>query len=179
MAAKDSSFYKPSEGRPQADRLREQEASLRMLLAKAIGTSVAVRAALAAAAVPPGSIALADLERLPLVRKEQLPSAQAQAPPFGGWLGRSVGELRRIFVSPGPIYDPEGHEPDYWGFAPALYAAGFRGGDLVMNTFSYHLTPAGAMFDGALAQLGCVTIPSGVGNLEIQVKTLLDLEVAG
>lgn len=150
-----------------------------MLLAKAVNTSPAVRAALAAAKVSPSSISFEDLERLPLVRKNELPSLQSKALPFGGWLGGTPGDLRRIFVSPGPIYDPEGHEPDYWGFAPALHAAGFRRAALVLNTFSYHLTPAGAMFDGALAVLGCVTIPSGVGNLEIQVKTLLDLGVTG
>lgn len=179
MARRESSLYKASESQPQDRRLSEQEASLRMLLVKAADSSPAVRAALTSARISPSSITLKDLERLPLVRKEQLPSIQSQALPFGGWLGARVGDLRRIFVSPGPIYDPEGHEPDYWGFAPALHAAGFRRGMLVLNTFSYHLTPAGAMFDGALAVLGCVTIPSGVGNLDIQVKTLLDLGVSG
>lgn len=179
MVSRDSSFYKASEGRPPDERLREQEASLRILLAKVVDTSPAVRAALVAAGVSPASITLSELERLPLVRKDQLPSLQSQALPFGGWLGRRTEDLRRIFVSPGPIYDPEDHEPDYWGFAPALHAAGFRRGALVLNTFSYHLTPAGAMFDGALAVLGCVTIPAGVGNLEIQLKTLLDLGVSG
>lgn len=179
MARRESSFYKASEGQAPEERLREQQVSLGMLLVKAADSSPAVRAALTSARVSPSSITLKDLERLPLVRKEQLPSIQSQALPFGGWLGARVGDLRRIFVSPGPIYDPEGHEPDYWGFAPALHAAGFRRGMLVMNTFSYHLTPAGAMFDGALAVLGGVTIPSGVGNLDIQVKTLLDLEVSG
>lgn len=179
MARRESSLYKASESQPQDRRLSEQEASLRMLLVKAADSSPAVRTALTSARISPSSITLKDLERLPLVRKEQLPSIQSQALPFGGWLGARVGDLRRIFVSPGPIYDPEGHEPDYWGFAPALHAAGFRRGMLVLNTFSYHLTPAGAMFDGALAVLGCVTIPSGVGNLDIQVKTLLDLGVSG
>ena len=179
MPRRESSFYKASEGQPPAQRLREQEASLRILLVKAADSSPAVRAALTSARVSPSSITIEDLQRLPLVRKEQLPLLQSNALPFGGWLGARLGDLRRIFVSPGPIYDPEGHEPDYWGFAPALHAAGFRRGMLVLNTFSYHLTPAGAMFDGALAVLGCVTIPSGVGSLEIQVKTMLDLGVSG
>lgn len=179
MARREASFYKASEGQAAEARLREQEASLRMLLAKAVDTSPAVRAVLTSAKVSPSSFRLQDLERLPLLRKNELPSLQSGTVPFGGWLGGKVGDLRRIFVSPGPIYDPEGHEPDYWGFAPALHAAGFRRGALVLNTFSYHLTPAGAMFDGALAVLGCVTIPSGTGNLEIQIKTLLDLKVSG
>jgi len=172
-------LYRPAEGRPHQERLRDQEALLRAVLARAVDTSPAVRAALAAAGLAPGAIRLDDLVRLPLVRKEQLPALQAGARPFGGWLGQRVEELRRIFVSPGPIYDPEGAAADYWGFAPALHAAGFRRGDLVLNTFSYHFTPAGAMFDGALQALGCVTIPSGVGNLELQVQTVLDLQAVG
>jgi len=179
MGGHDASFYKASEGRPHAERLREQEERLRAVLSQAFDTSAAVRHALATTGLSPRTITLADLPRLPLVRKDRLPSLQAQALPFGGWLGVGVAELRRIFVSPGPIYEPEGTEPDYWGFAPALHAAGFRRGDMVLNAFSHHLTPAGAMFEGALAALGCVAVPTGVGNLEIQVKTALDLRARG
>jgi len=82
-------------------------------------------------------------------------------------------------VSPGPIYDPEGFGEDYWGLAPALVAAGFRRGDVVLNTFSYHFTPAGAMFDGALQALRCVVVPTGVGNIETQVKALVELRARG
>lgn len=179
MRRPESSFYKASEGEPLTQRAREQEALLRKIFVKAADVSSAVRAALRTAEISPSSITLKNLERLPLLRKEQLPTIQAEARPFGGWLGVPVGELKRIFVSPGPIYDPEGDAQDYWGFAPALHAAGFRQGMLVLNTFSYHLTPAGAMFDGALAALGCVTIPSGVGNLETQLKTMVDLGATG
>lgn len=178
MAPQASPFYTVSEGRSHAGRLRDQESRLRAVLSRAAEHAPAVRAALTTAGVDPGEIGLADLERLPLLRKDRLPAIQTQALPFGGWLGRPEA-LRRIFVSPGPIFEPEGPEPDYWGFAPALHAGGFHAGDLVLNTFSYHLTPAGAMFDGALAALGCVTVPGGVGNLEIQVKTVLDLGVSG
>jgi len=122
---------------------------------------------------------LADLERIPITRKERLPNLQAQVLPFGGWLGQAMGDVRRIFVSPGPIYEPEGRGPDYWRFAPALYAAGFRSGDVVLNSFSYHLTPAGHMIDGALEALGCVVVPAGVGNTEVQVKVLHDLSTTG
>jgi len=179
MGGHDASFYRASEGRPHAERLREQESRLRAVLTQAFDVSAAVRHALATAGLSPRTITLADLPRLPLVRKDRLPALQAQAPPFGGWLGTPLGDLRRIFVSPGPIYDPEGGEPDYWGFAPALHAAGFRRGDVVLNAFSHHLTPAGAMFEGALAALGCVAVPTGVGNVEIQAKTALDLRARG
>ncbi|HEV8339622.1 MAG TPA: AMP-binding protein [bacterium] len=120
-----------------------------------------------------------DLPRLPLLRKSELPALQASEPPFAGWNAVPVDQLRRIFVSPGPIYDPEGPAEDYWGFAPALWAAGFRPGDLVLNTFAYHLTPAGHMFDGALEALGCAVIPGGVGNTDAQVRAARQLRVRG
>lgn len=179
MAAHDASLYRPGEGRPREQRLRDQEAALRTALAAAADAAPALRAALAGAGLSPRTVTIADLPRLPLIRKEQLPAVQSASPPFGGWLGVAPGRLRRIFVSPGPIYDPEGPEDDHWGFAPALHAAGFQRGDIVLNTFSHHLTPAGAMFEGALAALGCVAVPSGVGNLEIQVKTAVDLAARG
>lgn len=121
----------------------------------------------------------ADLVRLPLLRKGELPTLQAASPPFAGWTAVPVEALARIFVSPGPIYDPEGRAVDYWGFAPALRAAGFQRGDRVLNTFAYHLTPAGHMFDGALGALGCVVIPGGTGNTEAQARAARDLSVRG
>jgi phenylacetate-CoA ligase len=84
-----------------------------------------------------------------------------------------------VFRSPGPIFDPEGREGDYWRFAPALFAAGIRSGAIVLNTLSYHLTPAGQMLDGALRAIGCPVIPAGPGNTEVQVQLLADLPVTG
>jgi phenylacetate-CoA ligase len=170
----DGALYAAAEARPHRARLASQEARLRRVLSSAAPHAPALRAALAAAGLTPEGLTLADLPRLPLLRKERLPAVQAGHPPFGGWLGGRE-RLRRIFISPGPIYEPEAGGEDYWGFAPALHAAGFRSGDVVINTFSYHFTPAGAMFDGALGALGCVAVPTGVGNLDLQVKTLLDL----
>ena len=175
----DVSFYEAAEGRPHELRRTEQEARLRAVLAAAVRHAPALRGALHEAGCTPEDIGLADLPRLPLLRKERLPAVQTSAPPFGGWLGRPGQALRRIFVSPGPIYDPEANEDDYWGFAPALHAAGFRSGDVVINSFSHHFTPAGAMFDGALGALGCVAVPAGVGNLDLQMRTLLDLGARG
>lgn len=174
-----SDVYDPAELRAPEQRVREQETTLRQVLTRAAATSPAVQAALQAAGLRPDTTTLEDLTRLPVLRKETLPAVQARALPFGGWLGRPPGQVRRIFVSPGPIYDPEGFGADYWGFAPALYAAGLRRGDVVINTFSYHFTPAGAMFDGALEAMGCVTVPTGVGNAELQVKTMRDLGARG
>lgn len=120
-----------------------------------------------------------DLSRLPPLRKRELPGLQRQAPPFGGLLAVPAELLQRLFISPGPIYDPEGAGPDYWRMARAMYAAGFRRGDLVLNTFAYHLTPAGSMCDEGLAALGCIVIPMGGGNTETQVQALRHVQATG
>ncbi|MEK6717389.1 MAG: AMP-binding protein [candidate division NC10 bacterium] len=120
-----------------------------------------------------------DLFRLPPLRKRELPSLQEQAPPFGGLVAVPAHALQRIFISPGPIYDPEGCGPNYWRMARAMFAAGFRRGDIVLNTFAYHLTPAGSMCDEGLAALGCVVVPMGGGNTETQVQVLRDVQATG
>jgi phenylacetate-CoA ligase len=117
----------------------------------------------------------AALAKLPVTRKSELTELQGSAPPFGGLTTRAPGALRRIFASPGPIYDPEGNRQDYWRLARALFAAGFRAGELVHNSFSYHLTPAGAMLEDGAAAVGCAVIPGGVGQTELQVKTIAAL----
>ncbi len=132
------------------------------------------------AGLEPAAIhAVKDLDALPVIRKDDLGEYQAASPPFGGFLAATTGELKRIFQSPGPIYEPEAHVPDYWRWAPALRAAGFRPGDLVLNCFAYHLTPAGAMFEEGLFAIGCAVIPGGVGNQDQQVRLLHDLGVSG
>jgi len=107
---------------------------------------------------------------LPVLRKESLGGVQAECPPFGGLLGVPVEQLARIFVSPGDVYDPQGTDSDYWRFGKALAAAGFRQGERVLNCFSYHLTPAGFMFDAAARALGCVVVPAGVGQQDLQIR---------
>jgi phenylacetate-CoA ligase len=128
----------------------------------------------------------AALAHLPVVRKHELLERQRAArgglDVFGGfatvgWHPR--GGARRVFASPGPIYEPEGHAPDYWRAARALYAAGFRAGDLVHNSFSYHLTPAGAMMETAALALDCTVFPGGVGNTELQLQAAADLQPHG
>ncbi|UFJ41598.1 AMP-binding protein [Brevibacillus humidisoli] len=120
----------------------------------------------------------ADLARIPVLRKEQLPALQRRSPPFAGLLaGQSLPA--RIFLSPGPIYDPQPAGDDPWRFARSLADVGFRSGDIVLNTFSYHLSPAGFMFDSALRKLQATVIPAGVGNTELFIPLLRDLAVTG
>jgi phenylacetate-CoA ligase len=120
----------------------------------------------------------AALAKLPITRKSDLIRLQKERPPFAGMTAIAATQLGRIFASPGPIYDPQGDKRDYWGIARALYAAGFREGELVHNTFSYHFTPAGFMFDLAAQALGCPVFPAGVGQTELQVQTVADLKPA-
>jgi phenylacetate-CoA ligase len=120
-----------------------------------------------------------DLNALPVIRKDNLVELQAADPPFGGFLACKPGELKRIFQSPGPIYDPESRMDDYWRWKPAMQATGFGPGDVVMDCFGYHLTPAGAMFEEGLWATGCAVIPGGIGNQEQQVRVLHDLKVIG
>src|SRR3990172_10851 len=137
-------------------------------------------ARLGAAGLRPVGIRLPqDLDALPVIRKDDLAALQAANPPFGGFLACDPGELKRIFQSPGPIYDPESRVADYWRWAPALRAAGFAPGDVVINAFGYHLTPAGAMFEEGLWAVGCAVIPGGVGNQEQQVRAMHALGASG
>ncbi len=120
-----------------------------------------------------------DLAKIPVLRKEDLVELQAQDPPFGGLLAVPLNRLKRIFQSPGPIYDPEGLAPDYWRWSQALKAAGFGPEDVVINAFGYHLTPAGAMFEEGLRAVGCTVIPGGVGQQELQIQAMHALGVTG
>ena len=121
----------------------------------------------------------AALARLPLTRKSELPALQKARLPFGGLNATAPSHLARIFMSPGPIYDPEGRRADYWRAARALFAAGFRPGDLALNCFSYHLSPAGSMFETGLHHLDCAVIPGGVGQTEQQAIAIADLQPVG
>ncbi|MDH3739480.1 MAG: AMP-binding protein [Alphaproteobacteria bacterium] len=125
---------------------------------------------------PAAVIDRAVLAQLPVLRKSALIELQRQAPPFGGMVSPPISELSRLFISPGPIYEPEGRRADYWRLARALFAAGIRKGDLVHNCFAYHLTPAGAMLESAAHALGCPVIPAGPGNTEQQVAVIEDLK---
>jgi len=117
----------------------------------------------------------ADLARVPLLRKTELKAMQEAAPPFGGLAAVKPGLLRRLLVSPGPIFEPEGQGADWWGAARALHAAGLRAGDIVLNCFSYHLTPGGHIMESGAHALGCVVIPAGPGATEQQIEAIRHL----
>ena len=112
------------------------------------------------------------LARLPVLRKAELPALQKAALPFGGFVSGAPGSFGRLFTSPGPIFEPETSFPDPWRSARGLYAAGFRKGDVVLNTFSYHLTPGGFIMDSGARALGCAVIPAGPGNTEQQFELI-------
>jgi phenylacetate-CoA ligase len=123
--------------------------------------------------IDPASItSRAALARLPVLRKSELPALHKAAPPFGGFVAAPPGSFARLFTSPGPIFEPEGTQADPWRGARALFAVGFRPGDVVLNTFSYHLTPGGFIFDASARALGCAVIPAGPGNTEAQFELI-------
>lgn len=119
------------------------------------------------------------LARLPVLRKHQLIEIQKSRPPFGGLEGTPLAGLAQVFASPGPIYEAEGREEDNWRFARGMYAAGFRPGELVYNTFSYHFTPGGFMAHGGAKKLGCPVFAAGVGQSELQVQAIQALRPPG
>ncbi|OGA25563.1 MAG: AMP-dependent synthetase [Betaproteobacteria bacterium RIFCSPLOWO2_02_FULL_67_19] len=119
------------------------------------------------------------LAKLPVTRKSDLGELQKALPPLGGLNATPLQGLAKIFVSPGPLYEPEGRSVNWWRTARALYAGGFRAGELIVNTFAYHFTPAGSMLECGAQALGCTVIPTGVGQTEMQVTTIRDLRVAG
>ncbi|TVO78715.1 phenylacetate--CoA ligase family protein [Sedimenticola selenatireducens] len=119
------------------------------------------------------------IAQLPLTRKSALIELQAAAKPFGGLAAVRPPELTHIFASPGPIYEPGSKRKDFWRFSRALYATGFRKGELVHNCFSYHFVPAGLMLESGAHALECAVIPAGVGQTELQVQTIADLRPDG
>src|SRR3954470_12598299 len=121
---------------------------------------------------PAGVTSRAALARLPVLRKADLPALHRASPPFGGFVSDAPGSFARLFTSPGPIFEPEPVHHDPWRGARALFAAGFRPGDVVLNTFSYHLTPGGFIFDTSARALGCAVIPAGPGNTDAQFELI-------
>ena len=120
-----------------------------------------------------------SLARLPVTRKSDLSALQRETPPLGGLNATPVGKLAKIFISPGPIYDPEGRGANWWRTARGLFAGGFRAGELVVNTFAYHFTPAGSMLESGAIALGCTVIPAGTGQTEMQAAAIKSLRASG
>ena len=174
MAENSATFYDRQEVRSPADREAALFHALPGLLHHALANAPFFADHLGA--LEPDSVASRDdLGRLPVLRKSDLADLQAAHPPFGRLTATPSTRLARIFASPGPVYDPEGARPDYWRFARAMYAAGFRSGDVVHNSFSYHLTPAGAMAESGARALGLPVIPGGTAPVELQLRALVQV----
>ena len=159
-------------------RERAQAAALpaRIALAK---SRTAAFAKILAGVDPAAITSRAALAQLPVTRKSELIELQKAHRPFGGFATGRWGDAPRVFASPGPIYEPDGEGPDCWRLARALFAAGFRPGDLVHNCFSYHFTPAGSMVESGAHALGCTVLAGGTGQTEQQVQAISDLGPAG
>jgi len=158
------------ESRPPEQRERELMARLPQLVARAKAAAGWSRILKDVNAANINS--RAALATLPVTRKSELHDLQTQQAPFGGLNTTPVGQLARVYMSPGPIFDPEGRGQDWWRFARPLYAAGLRAGGLLQNCFSYHFTPAAFMVEGGAARLGCAVIPAGSGQTEMQVQAI-------
>jgi phenylacetate-coenzyme A ligase PaaK-like adenylate-forming protein len=171
-------YFDTLEIRDPEEREREQLARLARQIAYARAQAPAFTRILADVDV--ASITTrAALAQVPVTRKSALLELQKSARPFGGLAATGWGDALRVFASPGPIYEPEGRRPDYWRLARALFAAGFRRGDLVHNCFSYHFTPAGSMLETGAHALGCTVFPAGTGQTEQQVQAMAELRPAG
>ena len=158
------------------------EDRLRQLIGHAYAHSPATRRRFDEAGLTPDDIqGLADLEKIPVLPKDDVVALQQADPPFGGLLAAPMSEVRHIFLSPGPIYEPDAGDDDSKLLMAklALEKSGFTPDDVVLNTLSYHLVPAGLMLDEALVSLGCAVVPGGVGNSDLQVKMMMDLSVTG
>jgi phenylacetate-CoA ligase len=155
------------------DRLRE-------LIASAYTHAPAIRDHFDAAGLKPDAVqTVADLERVPVLPKDRVIALQQEKPPFGGFLAAPLNDVRHIFFSPGPLYEPDaGDDPTPIAMAQrCLEMAGFSAGDVVLNTLSYHLVPAGLLFDQTLGAMKCTVVPGGVGNSDLQIKMMRDLGV--
>ena len=171
-------FYDELEIRDPEQREAEQFAELRSLIALAKDKAPYWQRSLAS--IEAGDVVSRDaLSSLPVTRKSDLMEVQAADPPFGGMTIVPVGEFRRVFRSPGPICEPMGAKPDWFRGARSLYAAGFRKGDVVHNTFSYHFTPGAFMMESAAEALGCTVFPGGVGQTEQQVEAIRHFGAVG
>jgi len=170
-------FYDDLEARAPEARERELFAKLPDLITRAMRAPG--WAEHLAGVAPKAVTSRAALAALPVIAKSVLKERQQARPPFGGFATVAPGKLKRLLMSPGPIFEPEGHGADWWGSARALFAAGFRAGDVVHNSFAYHLTPGGFILEAGAHALGCAVIPGGVGNTEQQVDAIAHLRPTG
>jgi len=161
--------------------MSEISKKLRHIIQHAYADAPAVKEIMDRANVSPDDIqTIADLDRIPVTSKDRLVELQAANPPFGGFLAVGLDTLQHVFLSPGPLYEPSADESAVIDAARDMLAvAGFIAGDVVINTFGYHLIPTGLVVDQVLTQIGATVIPAGVGNADLQIKMMLDLGVTG
>jgi phenylacetate-CoA ligase len=172
-----SDHYDSLETRDPAVREREQSAALPGIIARAM---TAPGWAKHLAGIDPKQInSRATLARLPVLHKSDVAVLQKENPPFGGFNVTAPGKARRLLMSPGPIFEPEGEGSDWYGTARALFAAGFRPDDIVHNSFAYQLTPGGFIMESGCRTLGCAVIPGGVGNTEQQLEAIAHYRPSG
>lgn len=169
-----NSFLDPSETRPHDE--REQETIVRFKeQVRHAQTKSDYFSDLLEHIDPESIVDRQSICQIPVTRKSDLKSIQGKAPPFGGLTTAPISGLARVFSSPGPIYEPQAIDEDFWRFKRALYAVGVRPGSLVYNTFSYHFTPAGFMADFGARALGCAVFPAGIGQTELQARTISEI----
>lgn len=175
-----STEHDPEETRSPETRREERQRKISGLLAGLWQAAPAWRQRLQESGLTPSDFGQSDvLTRLTPIAKSDLVTLQAADPPFGGLFVGDLTASSRIFMSPGPIYEAQLGTTDIGGFARGLRAGGLTRGDIVLNTFAYHLTPAGHAFESGALSLGCVVIPAGTGNTEHQARLLTDLPVTG
>jgi phenylacetate-CoA ligase len=174
-------FREDLETMPWAEKKAYLEEKLRGIVRYAYERARAFREKMDSEGLKPDDIeTIEDLERVPITKKADLVELQKGDLPFGGFVAVPVEKLRRIYVSPGPIYEPGERDYDEIAWAQGLYAGGFRPGDIAVNTFNYHMMPfAMNMVDNSLNMVGCITVPTGVGNTELQVNILKNLQATG
>ena len=179
ISGKQSEFFDKLEIMPAATREKYLNQRLSQAVDHAYRHAPATKEIFDKAVVSPDHIrTVKDLEKLPIIRKTDLIELQRAKPPYGGFLTIPPEEVERVFLSPGPVYEPIQHAGIKW-FAKSFWAAGFRKGDVVINTFTYHMSPAGILFHEALRDCGATAVPTGTGNTEIQIQTMYDLKITG
>ena len=171
-------YFDKLETRPPATREKALMAALPKLIAHARKNAPGF-ARILKDAKPQSITSRKALAALPVTRKSDLGALQKEMPPLGGLNATPVEKLAKLFVSPGPVYDPEGRGANWWRAARGLFAGGFRPGDRVINTFAYHFTPAGSMLESGLLALGCTVIPAGTGHTEVQAAAIHGLAASG
>jgi phenylacetate-CoA ligase len=178
MATERGEFFDEMDTISSAARHQYLNRKLSQTIRRAYRDSPLTRSVMDKAGVKPAQIrTMEDLELLPVIRKNDLIEAQKANPPFGGLLTLKPSEIERIFISPGPIYEYQSSKIQW--FARSFHAAGFKKGDIVINTFTYHMSPAGILFHEGLRKCGATVVVMGTGNTDILIKTMLDLRVNG